>query len=139
MTMFCDQAALAKGCALRRVQARIDMVFDDGDLIARGNFQYFPARSQGNGSARRILKIGRKDHQLHAISRQVWLRGLRVYPERAAGFRVRLHRHAQATRTRAIENRQRRPDTAGFSKMTEKSPGRTNALLIKSSDCGNHP
>jgi hypothetical protein len=43
------------------VQARVDVVFDDGNLVAGGEFQKAATGIEGHGGACRILKIGGED------------------------------------------------------------------------------
>ncbi len=49
------------------VEAGVDMVFHDGDLIARGKFENATARRERHGSAGGILEIGSEDEKLDAI------------------------------------------------------------------------
>jgi hypothetical protein len=86
------------------VQARVDVVFDDGNLVAGGEFQKATTGIEGHGGAGGILKIGRKDEQLDAIGGERGFESIQIKAERLAGFGVGAHGNAEATRANAMEN-----------------------------------
>ena len=51
-----------------RVQPGVNVIFDDGHLMARGQFQHAAARCERHRGAGGIVKIGREDDELDAIS-----------------------------------------------------------------------
>jgi len=86
------------------VQARVDVVFDDGNLVAGGEFQKATTGIQGHGSARGILKIGSEDEELDAIGGERGFEDFEVDAQRLAGFGVGANRHAEATRANSMKN-----------------------------------
>src|SRR5580693_8096756 len=79
------------------VQAGVDVVLDDGNLIARSEFQNAAPRGERHGHAGRIVEIGREDQKLDAISGERSFEGFEVDAESAAGFSVGADRNAEAT------------------------------------------
>ena len=86
------------------VQARVDVVFDDGNLVAGGEFQKAATGIEGHGCAGGILKIGSEDEKLDAIGGERGFEGIQIEAERLAGFGVGANRNAEATRANAMEN-----------------------------------
>ncbi len=86
------------------VQARVDVVFDNGNLVAGGEFQKAATGIEGHGSAGRILKIGSEDEQLDAIGGECCFQGFEVDAKRLAGFGVGAHGNTEAARANAMEN-----------------------------------
>ena len=69
------------------MQARVDVILDDGYLVASGQIEQLAARSQRHRRARRILKIRRQHDQLHAVCRQRRFQCLEVDSQRRARLR----------------------------------------------------
>jgi hypothetical protein len=86
------------------MQARVDVVFDDGNLVAGGEFQKPATGIEGHGSAGRILKIGSEDEQLDAIGGERGFEGIQIQAEGLARFGLGANRNAEATRANAMEN-----------------------------------
>src|SRR5580692_2914609 len=50
-----------------RVQPRVDVVFDDGNLVASGEFENFATRRQRHRCSSGILKVRSKHDELDAV------------------------------------------------------------------------
>ena len=87
-----------------RMQARVDVIFDDGNLVAAGKFQHAATRGDRHGSAGGILEIGREDEKLDAIGGERGFEGFEINAEGTAGFRMGTHRNTEAASMDAVEN-----------------------------------
>jgi len=86
------------------VEARVDVVFDDGNLVAGGEFQKAATGIEGHGGASRILKIGSEDEQLDAIGGERGFEGIQIKAEGLAWFWVGAHGNAETACAHAMEN-----------------------------------
>src|ERR1700687_1920267 len=119
-----------------RMQPRVNVIFHYRDLVPPRQLQYLAPRRQRHRCSCRILKIRREHDELDAIRRQRRLQCFQIEPQRYPRLCLRPHRNGQASRAGSVEDRHR-SRIRRFSIITE-SPGRTNALLIRSNDCW-HP
>src|SRR5215467_4756066 len=86
------------------VQPRVDMVFDNGNLIACRHFKNFAPCRKRNRSTGRILEIRSEHHQFDAICRERSFERFKVNAKRTAWFRVRLYWNTKTPRACTIKN-----------------------------------
>jgi hypothetical protein len=86
------------------VEARVDVIFDDGNLMARGEFENAAAGIERHGGAGGIVKIGSEDEELDTIGGEQGFESFEINAERLAGLGMRANRYAQAARTNAVED-----------------------------------
>ena len=84
------------------VEASVDVVFDDGDLMASGEFQDLAAGCERHGGAGRILEVGSEDDQLDAIGGQGGFESFDVDAKGAAGLGVGADGDAEQARTHLL-------------------------------------
>ena len=87
-----------------RVQPRVDVIFDDRDLMTRSQLQQLAARYQRHGGAGGILKIRRQNNELNAIGSERRFERFEIDAKRLAGFSMRIYGNAEAASARTIEN-----------------------------------
>ena len=88
------------------IQAGIDMIFDHGHLVARGQLQQPLARAHRHGGAGGALEIRRDHDELYAVLNQRGFQRLEIHARPGRVARYRAHVDPQAAHTRGRENGQ---------------------------------
>jgi len=86
------------------METSVDVIFDNWNLMERGEFENAAARIERHGSAGGIVKIGSEDDELDAIGGEQGFENFQIDAERLAGLGMRANGDAEAARANAVEN-----------------------------------